>query len=62
MSEVAFVRNYSDVSDAVVEQLRPETLDPTGIERRGNPGREVDFRFSGLVLIVGMVFLCHTDK
>ena len=44
-------------SDAVVEHRGPETIEPTGFGRRGDPGREVEFGFSCAIPVVGVVSL-----
>lgn len=46
----------------MVEYLRPNALNPTGIERRSDSGREIQFQFNNSASIVGMVSLCHTDQ
>lgn len=46
----------------MVEQRRPDTLEPTGFERRGDPGGEVEFWFSSAGSIVGLVSLYHTSE
>jgi len=39
----AFVRSDVGVSDAIVEQPRPQSVEPTAVERRADPGGEVEF-------------------
>lgn len=59
VSALSFVALY--VSDAVAEQPRPDTLEPTGFGR-GDPAGEVEFVFSCTLSIVSVVSLCHTDE
>ena len=46
--------------DAVAEQLRPDTLNPTGDGRRRGSGGEVEVWFGLSVSFVGRVSLRHT--
>ncbi|MDB9274916.1 hypothetical protein, partial [Halorubrum ezzemoulense] len=46
----------------MVEQLSPETREPTSFDRRGGPGGEVEFWFNRSVSIIYVGSGCHTAQ